>query len=223
MANVEKSTDEVTAKELGKLQAVAVECWKADQTSAEELGAALVAVKANMAHGEYTKWLKKEKIDRNRANYCTRLVEKAKKKSREEKKPHPIQAARTNIADNLAIMYKAAKTGLVVDVERAASAIKSQCDLMVNAARLQAETIKQNAQAKAEADKQAAQAKAAKAEAKKQAAQAKAAKAAKAEAKKQALLEKRNALKAVSKKKPLAMPLADVVARAEAAEAGAGK
>jgi len=73
----------------------ALELWKADRVvfgeaqekSARALGAALADVKAALPHGEYGKWLKKNGIDHNRANYCVRVAVGKQKKPKKPKVP----------------------------------------------------------------------------------------------------------------------------------------
>jgi hypothetical protein len=81
----------MTPNQMLKIQQLAIDLWEADQQafgasekSAKKLGAVLNKVRASMPHGKYTPWLKKNGIDRNRANYCMRVAsgkQKAKKTS----------------------------------------------------------------------------------------------------------------------------------------------
>jgi hypothetical protein len=70
-----------SGSELAQNQEAALKLWAIDkdafarsQMTARELGEALSKVKKGMLYGQYTNWLKENGIDRNRANYCTRLV-----------------------------------------------------------------------------------------------------------------------------------------------------
>jgi len=81
----------MATNEMLKIQQLAIQLWEADQQafsasekSAKKLGAVLIQIRESMSHGRYTPWLKKNGIDRNRANYCMRVAsgkQKAKKKT----------------------------------------------------------------------------------------------------------------------------------------------
>lgn len=58
------------------LQDKALELWMVDQTSALELGRALIAVRNAMrAHGAFAKWWRAAGMDENRVYYCIRKAE----------------------------------------------------------------------------------------------------------------------------------------------------
>ena len=58
------------------LECAALTLCEKDAVSSKELGAALIKVRdACAAHGDFTKWMRAHKVDRNRVNYCVRLIE----------------------------------------------------------------------------------------------------------------------------------------------------
>jgi hypothetical protein len=82
---VESTHVETQQVELSQAQQSAISLWEIDkaafsrsQATAREFGEALTRVKDGMLYGQYTNWLKENGIDRNRANYCTRLVKPKK-------------------------------------------------------------------------------------------------------------------------------------------------
>ena len=61
--------------------------WKDDKTTAKTFGKALLYLKAAFyMHGQFTKWLRTNDIDQNRASYCMRVAEGKDKKAREKRK-----------------------------------------------------------------------------------------------------------------------------------------
>src|ERR1700728_824225 len=86
--------DGVTKVEFSTFESAALEAWKKDGLSAEALGEALIKVRDACAeHGDFTRWMKAHKVDRNRANYCIRLAEgkvaAAQKKAKANKPAEP--------------------------------------------------------------------------------------------------------------------------------------
>jgi hypothetical protein len=69
------------------LQRRVLELWKADQSSALELGKALVTTRDAMrdAHGDFAEWFDKAGLSENRVYYCIRLAEGKIAKSKEHK------------------------------------------------------------------------------------------------------------------------------------------
>jgi hypothetical protein len=68
--------DGISNVEFQHLEFVALTLCEKDAVSSRELGAALIKVRdACAAHGDFTKWMQAHKVDRNRVNYCVRLVE----------------------------------------------------------------------------------------------------------------------------------------------------
>ena len=69
------------------LQRRVLELWKADQSSALELGKALVTTRDAMrdAHGDFAEWFDKAGLSENRVYYCIRLAEGKIAKSKEDK------------------------------------------------------------------------------------------------------------------------------------------
>src|SRR5258707_13145415 len=59
------------------LQQRALELWEVDQTSALELGRALIAVRDAMReeHGAFAKWYRGNGLEENRVYYCIRRAE----------------------------------------------------------------------------------------------------------------------------------------------------
>jgi hypothetical protein len=59
------------------LQKRVLELWKADQSSALELGKALITTRDAMrdAHGDFAKWFRQAGLSENRVYYCIRLAE----------------------------------------------------------------------------------------------------------------------------------------------------
>ncbi|SRR6266403_2055783 len=59
------------------LQKRVIELWRADQSSALELGKALITTREAMrdAHGDFAKWFSGAGLSENRVYYCIRLVE----------------------------------------------------------------------------------------------------------------------------------------------------
>lgn len=58
------------------LESAALTLCDKDAVSSKELGEALIKVRdACEAHGDFTKWMRAHKVDRNRVNYCVRLIE----------------------------------------------------------------------------------------------------------------------------------------------------
>ncbi len=58
------------------LQQRALELWEVDQTSALELGRALIAVRdAMQEHGAFAKWFRANELEENRVYYCIRKAE----------------------------------------------------------------------------------------------------------------------------------------------------
>jgi hypothetical protein len=58
------------------LECAALTLCEKDKVNSKELGAALIKVRdACAAHGDFTKWMRAHKVDRNRVNYCVRLIE----------------------------------------------------------------------------------------------------------------------------------------------------
>lgn len=70
------------------LQRRTLELWKADQTSALELGKVLVTLRDAMkdAHGNFKRWYKDAGLQTNRVYYCIRVAEGKIAKTKEEKK-----------------------------------------------------------------------------------------------------------------------------------------
>jgi hypothetical protein len=61
---------------LQALQDKAVDLWKSDQTSARELGEALIDVREAMGkHGEFTAWWQSKHMVENRVYYCVRIAQ----------------------------------------------------------------------------------------------------------------------------------------------------
>jgi hypothetical protein len=59
------------------LQKKVLELWKQDQSSARELGKALISTRDAMrdAHGGFAQWFRESGLSENRVYYCIRLVE----------------------------------------------------------------------------------------------------------------------------------------------------
>ena len=95
----------ISKKEFDKRVAAVRLAWHNDQTSAKTFGWKLIHLHECMdKHGDFTKWLRRNGIDQNRASYCMRVAQGKVKKTvaREE---DPLQE---NIAKQLAQMYKLA-------------------------------------------------------------------------------------------------------------------
>jgi hypothetical protein len=75
-----------------------------DQISARNFGWKLIKLRQCMYHGDFTKWLRSNSIDQNRASYCMRVAE-GKTKKKATPKDDPLQE---NIQRQLGQMYKLA-------------------------------------------------------------------------------------------------------------------
>lgn len=77
------------------LQKQALDLWKKDQTSARDLGAALIKVRDEMlaaGHGKFTDWVRRQALDTNRVNYCMQVVEGKRTKGKgKELKPDALK------------------------------------------------------------------------------------------------------------------------------------
>ena len=63
-------------EEIQGLKARALELWRSDQSSAMELGLAVLAVRAALRnrHGAFKKWWQDNKLSQARVSYCMRLA-----------------------------------------------------------------------------------------------------------------------------------------------------
>src|SRR5947209_4832647 len=68
---------DVESLNIQALQQRALELWAVDQTSALELGRALIAVREAMReeHGAFAKWFRANELEENRVYYCIRKAE----------------------------------------------------------------------------------------------------------------------------------------------------
>jgi hypothetical protein len=75
------------------------------------LGKFLIIIKKNQLHGEYQKFLDRHSIDRNRANYCTRLAvaPKTQKSAQEQKRKEALAEMRRFISGAIQMMSEYGK------------------------------------------------------------------------------------------------------------------
>jgi hypothetical protein len=88
--------------------------WKNDQASAKDFGKALLYLKdAFYTHGAFTKWLRQNGIDQNRASYCMREALNKNKESQQRHKDLP----QTKLKSSIDYLFRAAsKKQLQVEV-----------------------------------------------------------------------------------------------------------
>ena len=148
-----------------RLQDKVLELWKADQTSAKDLGTALVETrKAMRQHGSFTKWYRSKGLTPNRVNYCMRLVQGKVKKTHASIPAGPaapyqkavseavrnsftlIKRGQKGVAmlftDIIAAMYRALVDGDVC-VEDSAALAKCKASVQTAAEKLAAATYRQ--------------------------------------------------------------------------------
>src|SRR5580765_2234333 len=64
-----------TQQEIEEVQSHALELYHADQNHAQELGQALLRVKAVLPHGLFNTWWRNNKLSQARVSYCMRLAQ----------------------------------------------------------------------------------------------------------------------------------------------------
>jgi hypothetical protein len=115
---------------LKALKAQAVALYKKSETNCRELGKKLIEIRHACGHGDYGKWLKQSDIDRNHANYCTRLIEKPR-----EEKATARDRAVSKVAKGFRKLCAAAAEGKVDKAQAAANAIYAAVEKVLLAAK----------------------------------------------------------------------------------------
>lgn len=113
----------ITAGEFKRREAAARRAWKADKKSAIVVGRALMAVRqALKLKRTFTKWLGKNRIDRNRAYYCMGEVNGSRKKrtQRRVEKLSPRERTLRPFIEELRTLYTLSETGEIPQMAEAA-------------------------------------------------------------------------------------------------------
>jgi hypothetical protein len=91
---------DITEAQFDNLTSAVKTAWQNDTTSAKELGVALLALKAAFyQHSQFTKWLRANGVDQNRASYCMRVAEGKVKVAQQKHAALPQTKAKKKIDD----------------------------------------------------------------------------------------------------------------------------
>lgn|GEM_PF-6321608 len=102
---------EITAKEFEKRASAVLKAWEADRISAKEFGHALIGLKDSFyTHGFFTKWLRANGIDQNRASYCMRVALNKVKEAQKKRKVYVTTLIKKDVDELLRIATRKAET-----------------------------------------------------------------------------------------------------------------
>lgn len=89
---------EITERDFREREIAARSAWSNDHASAKALGKALLHLsKAFYKHGQFTKWLRTNQIDQNRASYCMRVAQGKVKEAQRKQKDLPQTLAKQSV------------------------------------------------------------------------------------------------------------------------------
>jgi hypothetical protein len=112
---------EYTPKQITALKARALQLWKADDSSAKELGLALLAVRAALKHGVFKKWFLANNLSQARVSYCMRLAQNkvtaAKAKRARDPQRIAMSEAKKQVDSFLKFCFNPRQSKTVDDIE----------------------------------------------------------------------------------------------------------
>ena len=98
---------EVSQKEFDSAAAEVKAAWRNDQTSARDFGQKLLALRKLMyTHGQFTKWLRANGVDQNRASYCMRKALNKAEEAQEKGKLTPQAVIKRKVDELFKMVYK---------------------------------------------------------------------------------------------------------------------